>query len=70
MGGTQSSEQGLKGASVHESKFAQRRQEAEEGVADAQFDLGCVYQHGIKGLVKPDLDQAIAWYEKAAQQVR
>ena len=70
MGGAQSSEQGLKAASGHQSKFAQRLNEAESGAADAQFDLGCVYQHGIKGLVEADLDQALAWYRKAAEQVR
>jgi hypothetical protein len=39
---------------------------AEQGLANAQFDLGLMYQYG-KGVAKDDA-QAIHWYRKAAAQ--
>ena len=40
------------------------RRAAEQGVVDAQSDLGEVYEFGLAGPV--DLKQAVAWYRKAA----
>jgi TPR repeat protein len=39
---------------------------AEQGNADAQFELGFMYQYG-EG-VPEDYEQAVAWYRKAADQ--
>jgi len=39
---------------------------AEEGHADAQYNLGFMYAAGVG--VKKDVAQAIIWYRKAAQQ--
>lgn len=39
---------------------------ASEGYVDAQFNLGLAYAHGIH--VERDLDKAIGWFSKAAEQ--
>jgi TPR repeat protein len=39
---------------------------AEQGNADAQFNLGGIYQEGI--VVPQDYPQALNWYIKAAEQ--
>ena len=38
---------------------------AEQGYADAQFELGHIYEDGLG--VEANLDQAIDWYQKAAE---
>jgi uncharacterized protein len=42
------------------------RKAAEQGVAEAQFNLGCAYANG-KGVTK-DADKALKWFRKAAEQ--
>ena len=42
------------------------RKAAEQGVAEAQFNLGCAYANG-EGVTK-DVDKAVKWYRKAAEQ--
>ena len=42
------------------------RQAAEQGHADAQYNLGYYYREGYG--VSQDLEQAIYWYSKSAEQ--
>ena len=42
------------------------RERAEEGAADAQYDLGALYMYG-EGLEK-DAEEGVKWYRKAAEQ--
>lgn len=43
------------------------RADAERGDADAQFNLGCNYYSGVKGL-QQNYSEAVKWYTKAANQ--
>lgn len=49
-----------------EERFAAQKVAAQLGYADAQFDLGLMYEYG-KG-TETDLTKALYWYEKAAEQ--
>jgi TPR repeat protein len=49
-----------------EQALAWFQKAAEQGVADAQFNLALIYAQG-KGVAKDD-QQALAWYRKAADQ--
>ena len=42
------------------------RKAAEQGLAEAQYNLGVMYQHG--GGVDVNYKKAIEWFEKAAEQ--
>ena len=42
------------------------RKSAEQGNADAQNNLGCMYQNGLG--VEQDDAKAMEWYQKAAEQ--
>ena len=44
------------------------QKEADQGDAVAQFNLGLMYEFGIKGVLPPDGTEAMKWYLKAAQQ--
>jgi hypothetical protein len=46
--------------------FQWYRKGAEQGVAEAQYNLGCCYANG-KGVTKDDVE-AVKWYRKAAEQ--
>ena len=48
------------------SNFKKMLQAAEQGNADAQFNLGVMYDNG-RG-VRQDYAQAVQWYRKAAEQ--
>ena len=48
------------------SDFRQTRQLAEQGVAEAQFNLGGMYEKG-QG-VRQDYAEAVKWYRQAAEQ--
>ncbi len=48
------------------SLFREKMQEAKNGISEAQFDVGTMYQNG-RG-VKADRNKAIEWFEKAAAQ--
>ena len=48
------------------SDFRQTRQLAEQGVAEAQYNLGVMYDSG-RG-VRQDYAEAFRWYRKAAEQ--
>ncbi|NNJ94481.1 MAG: sel1 repeat family protein [Halobacteria archaeon] len=48
------------------SLFREKMQEAKNGISEAQFDVGTMYQNG-RG-VKADRNMAIEWFEKAAAQ--
>ena len=48
------------------SDFRQTLQLAEQGVAEAQFNLGTIYDSG-QG-VRQDYAEAARWYRKAAEQ--
>jgi TPR repeat protein len=50
-----------------EEEFKALLQKAEQGDAQAQFNLGVVYAYGLVG-VPQDSAQALAWYRKAAEQ--
>ena len=43
------------------------RKAAEQGIADAQWKLGHLYQYGSLG-ISEDKAEAIKWYRKAAEQ--
>jgi TPR repeat protein len=49
-----------------EPRFNEFRKAAEQGLAQAQYNLGVCYEYG-KG-VKKDLREAVKWYRKAAEQ--
>ncbi|MDO5357057.1 MAG: tetratricopeptide repeat protein, partial [Conchiformibius sp.] len=49
-----------------EQAVAWFRKAAEQGMADAQFNLGMMYEHG-EGVAQDD-EQAVAWFRKAAEQ--
>ena len=51
---------------IWDSLFKEKLAEASNGNAEAQYDVGTMYQNG-RG-VKADRDKAIAWYQKAAAQ--
>ena len=51
---------------IWDSLFKEKLAEASNGNAEAQYDVGTMYQNG-RG-VKADRDKAIAWYRKAAAQ--
>ena len=44
------------------------QKEADQGDAVAQFNLGTMYEFGIKGVLPPDDTEAMKWYLKAARQ--
>jgi len=44
------------------------QKEADQGDAVAQFNLGTMYEFGIKGVLSPDDTEAMKWYQKAALQ--
>jgi TPR repeat protein len=46
--------------------FQEKMQEAKNGISEAQFDVGTMYQNG-RG-VQADRNKAIEWFEKAAAQ--
>jgi TPR repeat protein len=46
--------------------FSEWKVSAEAGFADAQFDLGVLYAHGLG--VPQDLDRAERWYRRSAEQ--
>ena len=46
--------------------FKYCKKSAEEGISDAQFTLGVMYQYGQR--VKQDYFKAFEWYQKAAEQ--
>jgi TPR repeat protein len=48
------------------SLFREKMQEAKDGISEAQFDVGTMYQNG-RG-VQADRNKAIEWFEKAAAQ--
>ncbi len=48
-------------------RVAQLRAAAEQGDADAQFELGGWYDYGLEGVLQDDA-QAVAWYREAADQ--
>ena len=48
-----------------EKKVKKTKEDAENGDADAMYDLGVMYQHGEDGL-KEDEEEAYKWYKKAA----
>ena len=48
------------------ANFKEYRKAAEQGDANAQYNLGVCYEKG-EG-VKKDLSQAVQWYRKAAEQ--
>jgi hypothetical protein len=50
----------------YELAWREWKASAEEGVAEAQFDLGVLYAQGLG--VRRDLTEAVNWYRKAAQQ--
>ena len=54
------------GATGAQTPLAETRQSADQGDADAQFDLGVMYANG-EG-VPQDYTQAVAWWRKAADQ--
>jgi hypothetical protein len=49
-----------------EGSFAQTKAKAEAGDADAQYNLGAMYDFG-QG-VEQDFKEAVKWYRKAADQ--
>ena len=49
-----------------ETSLAPLRKVAEQGDAEAQYNLGLAYANGI-GVAK-DLEEAVKWYRKAAEQ--
>ena len=50
-----------------EDKLTQLKRDAENGDAEAQYQLGFNYFHGYDG-VKEDHEEAVKWYRKAAEQ--
>lgn len=54
------------GNDIWQTLFKEKLQEARQGNSNAQFDVASMYQNG-RG-VKPDLDKAIEWYKKSAEQ--
>ena len=61
-----SSASASEGESLGFSLFGTTRKRAEAGDAQAQFDLGCLYDSGDG--VNMDRQQAATWYRKAAEQ--
>ena len=49
-----------------EEEVAAKRKKAEEGDADAMYDLGLWYTHGAKGLPE-DMQQACEWFRRASE---
>jgi TPR repeat protein len=54
------------GNDIWQTLFKEKLQEAKQGNSNAQFDVASMYQNG-RG-VEPDLDKAIEWYKKSAEQ--
>ena len=54
------------GATSAQTPLAEARQRADQGDADAQYDLGLMYDSGR--FVPQDDAQAVAWYRQAADQ--
>jgi TPR repeat protein len=54
------------GNDIWQTLFKEKLQEARQGNSNAQFDVASMYQNG-RG-VKPDLNKAIKWYKKSAEQ--
>ena len=54
------------GPAETERLLSQTRVEAEQGDAEAQYRLGCLYYRGAG--VKQDYSEALAWYRKSADQ--
>jgi len=50
----------------YERAFREWRASADAGLADAQFDLGVLYAHGLG--VQQDLGEAERWYRRSAEQ--
>ncbi|SRR5579871_356070 len=50
----------------YEKAYKEWRASADAGFADAQFDLGVLYAHGLG--VKQDLGEAERWYRRSAEQ--
>ena len=50
----------------HKEAVTSYRKAAEQGVANAQFNLGTMYSKG-QG-VKQDYTKAVTWYRKSAEQ--
>lgn len=57
---------GLLASAVFAADLAETRKKAEQGDADAQFNLGLMYNNGI-GVPKGSTE-AVKWYRKAAEQ--
>lgn len=41
---------------------------AEQGYADAQYQLGKLYHYGLEDVIPKDTDKSLEWYAKAAKQ--
>ena len=52
--------------SAYADKMLELRKEANEGNAEAQFELGLMYENGR--VVKRDFEKAVEWYTKSAEQ--
>jgi len=50
-----------------EAKFLKAQRVAEQGDAEAQYNLGVMYEYGIRGAPKDEV-LAAQWYRKAAEQ--
>lgn len=52
------------------SQFQKLKQEAENGIAEAQYILGCMYQwgKGVPGNYREKYSEAMYWYKKSAEQ--
>ncbi len=58
---------GLQGATSTQTPLAETRQQADQGDAIAQFDLGWMYFWGL-GDLPQDFTQAVTWWRRAAAQ--
>ena len=59
-------QEAIEKALTPEERFAKLQKDAEDGNAQAQFNLGLMYAKG-KGVLK-DTAKAVEWYQKAAAQ--
>jgi len=67
IGGASYSSEQEKKSTFQEEAHKQLRKAAEQGNADAQYNLGRLYARGRPG-VPPNSAEAVPWYRKAAEQ--
>ena len=51
-----------------QERYSKDKENAEKGDAKAQFIMGYLHYSGLEGFTSVDLEEAFAWYEKAARQ--